>query len=129
MIMPGTRARGSVLRAATALFAPSMLVIWVVTAATPPQAEAVAAGSRIPWQGSSWYLHGANVPWVNWACDFGCGSSGGGVSSSSVQSQVAPVFAQVQAANMHVIRWWVFEGDPWQINRDASGAPTSVNPA
>ena len=30
---------------------------------------------------------------------------------------------------MHVIRWWVFEGDAWQIQKDASGAPNGVNAA
>ena len=24
-------------------------------------------GSRIPWLGQSWYLNGANVPWLNWS--------------------------------------------------------------
>jgi hypothetical protein len=30
---------------------------------------------------------------------------------------------------MHVLRWWVFEGDPWQITRNAGGAPVGVTPA
>ena len=30
---------------------------------------------------------------------------------------------------MHTVRWWVFEGDAWQITRDASGKPTGLNPA
>jgi len=27
-----------------------------------------------------------------------------------------------------MIRWWVFEGGSWQIQRDASGTPTGLHP-
>jgi hypothetical protein len=96
--------------------------------ASPTSTTSATAGSRITWQGKSWYLHGANVPWYNWACDFGCGANGG-VSSSAVQSALSTGFGQAKTAGMHVIRWWVFPGDPWQITRDSSGAPTGINPA
>ncbi len=106
-----------------------LALAWLLGSLTiPPAARALAPGNRIPWQGSAWYLHGANVPWYNWSCDFGCGT-GSGVSASAVQAALAPAFAQAQAANMHVIRWWVFEGSPWQVTRDGSGAPTGVSPA
>jgi hypothetical protein len=39
------------------------------------------------------------------------------------------MLGQAQASELRVIRWWMFEGDAWQIARDASGAPTEVNPA
>ena len=87
-------------------------------------------GSRVAWQGGNWYLHGANVPWYNWGCDFGCNSltgKSGGVSTNSAALQAG--FAQAQTAHMHVLRWWVFPGNPWQITKDASGAPTGINPA
>jgi hypothetical protein len=87
----------------------------------------VAAGSVL-WQGTSYYLHGANVPWFNWGCDFGCGASSG-VSNATVNSALDARFAQAQAAGMHAIRWWTFEGNAWQIRTDASGTPTSVDPA
>ena len=28
-----------------------------------------------------------------------------------------------------MIRWWVFEGDAWQIKRDGSGMPTGLDQA
>jgi hypothetical protein len=105
-----------------------LLVTLLGSLAVPPAARAVPIGNRIPWNGNNWYLHGANVPWYNWACDFGCGTSSG-VSASSVQTALAPTFAQARTANMHVIRWWVFEGSPWQVTRDAGGVPTGMNPA
>jgi hypothetical protein len=89
--------------------------------------QALSAGSRISWQGKSWYLQGANLPWYNWSCDFGCGSSSG-VSNSGVSSNLATTFAQAQASGVHVVRWWMFEGSPWQITKDGSGAPSGVDP-
>ncbi|HET7770763.1 MAG TPA: hypothetical protein VFN74_18470 [Chloroflexota bacterium] len=95
-----------------------------------PGAEAAAVpppvGSRIPWQGGSWYLQGANVPWFNWGCDFGCGASGG-VSDPAVRTQVEAGFGRLRDAGVHVARWWVFEGTAWQITRDASGAPAGID--
>jgi hypothetical protein len=86
------------------------------------------AGSRIPWQGGNWYLHGANVPWYNYGCDFGCNQNGG-VSSSSVQTALRQGFSRMRDAGMHVARWWVFPGGPWQITTNSSGVPTGINPA
>ncbi len=98
-----------------------------VAPALVPVADA-ASGTRITWQGSAWYLHGANVPWLNWACDFGCNANGG-VSASASSSSLSGKFATAQGAGMHAIRWWVFEGNPWQVTRDATGAPTGIDPA
>ena len=39
-------------------------------------------------------------------------------------------FGRLQAAGVHSVRWWTFEGDAsLQITRDASGAPTGLNPS
>ncbi|MCC7370741.1 MAG: cellulase family glycosylhydrolase [Chloroflexi bacterium] len=98
----------------------------------PMQSRAVQAsspGSRISWQGSSWYLHGANVPWYGWACDFGCGPNSGGVSASWTRDILSQRFAQARASGIRVLRWWTLPGNAWQINRDANDHPTSLNPA
>ena len=92
----------------------------------PSSSKGVGAGSRIPWQGANWYLHGVNVPWYNFDCDFGCGTNGG-VASAASQAGLRPQFAQLQQSGVHMLRWYVFMNDGWQVNRDASG-PTSVNP-
>jgi hypothetical protein len=60
-------------------------------------------------------------------CQWGCGT-GQGVSAAPVSAAIADRFGQLQSANVHTVRWWMFEGNPWQINRDASGAPTTLNP-
>jgi len=93
---------------------------------TPTVAPAGAAGTRVSWQGQSYYLAGANVPWFNWGCDFGCGANSG-VSSAATKSAIDAKFASAAAAGIHVIRWWAFEGDAWQIQRDANSTPTGLN--
>lgn len=82
---------------------------------------------RITWQATPWYLHGANIPWFNWGCDFGCGATGG-VSDPAVRMRIEPAFAQLRDSGIHLARWWVFEGDAWQITRDSSGAPSGIDP-
>jgi hypothetical protein len=97
----------------------------------PEAARAVdiPPGGRVPWQGGSWYLHGANVPWLNWARDFGGGAANGGVSSAASRADLERGFAQLRDAGVRNARWWTFEGDAWQIRRDAAGAPTALDPA
>jgi hypothetical protein len=109
----------------------SITVAWAEQAAptpTPTPGPGPVEGSRIPWQGGEWYFHGANVPWYNWGCDFGCNNNGG-ASSSSVQNGLRQGFGQMEDAGMHVARWWVFPGGPWQINTNSSGMPTGINQA
>lgn len=64
--------------------------------------------SRLTWQGQEWYVHGANLPWYNWGCDFGCGNNGGVV-------QNANTIGNRMSGDFNTIRWWVFPGDPWQL--------------
>ncbi len=92
------------------------------------QASAIGVGSRIPWKNGRWFLHGANVPWFNWSCDFGCGVQGG-VSDPAVRAQLDAAFRQARAGGVRVLRWWLFPGDPWQIARDADGTPRAITPA
>jgi hypothetical protein len=91
--------------------------------------RALGPGSRIPWLGQSWFLLGANVPWINWSKDFGGGPDGGGASSADSQAALGDAFATAKASGANVVRWWAFEGDPWQIHRDDSGAPTDLDDA
>ena len=99
---------------------------------TPAMATPAPSGNAAPgalqWKGSSFYLHGANVPWLNWGCDFGCGS-GSGVSSAASTAAFAGTFAQARAAGLRTIRWWTFEGNGWQVKTDAGGTPIGLDPA
>ncbi|MCK9518881.1 MAG: cellulase family glycosylhydrolase [Dehalococcoidia bacterium] len=96
--------------------------------ATPPSTNPVPAGSRIGWEGQDWFLNGANLPWYNWACDFGCGNNNG-VSNSANRTTIGNKLSEASKAGLKNIRWWMFPGDPWQITRDGSGKPTGLNSA
>ena len=103
-----------------------------ISATSPSQGRTttgpLGAGSRIPWLGQSWYFNGANVPWLNWQKDFG-GGQNGGVSHPDNVRTIGAGLANAKANGVNVVRWWVFEGDPWQIKRDEPGAPTELDEA
>jgi hypothetical protein len=96
-------------------------------------ATSAASGSRTqngavgPPAGIPAFL-GANIPWYNWACDFGCGQKGG-VTDPATHAALTDSFQQAQTNGFQVLRWWMFEGDPWQITRDSAGGPAGINPA
>jgi hypothetical protein len=106
----------------------------IVRAAAPAEATAAAtatrqlgAGSRITWQGQDWYLHGANMPYVNWGRDFGGGAKDG-VSNPDNLAMLDSTLADAKANGVNVVRWWALEGeDPWQVKRDRSGTPTGLD--
>jgi hypothetical protein len=111
------------------LVVPLLALVALTALGIPSSGDAAAPTSnRISWNGADWYLHGANLPWYNWGCDFGCGGAGG-ASDPVVQTAVGAGLEQMQAGGMHVARWWVFPGDPWQITRGAGGAPAGIEPA
>jgi hypothetical protein len=74
------------------------------------------------------YLHGANLPWLDWGCDFGCGATRG-ASSAASREQIGAAFAAARDAGMNVVRWWVFPGDPYQILVDDQQLPVGIDPA
>jgi hypothetical protein len=111
--------------------APTASTVRAATPAGPAASQtttrALPAGSRIPWGDGEWYLHGANVPWFNWQKDFG-GNDDGGASSKHSRETFSSTFAGAKANGANVLRWWVFEGDPWQVKRNNTGMPTGLEP-
>jgi hypothetical protein len=107
--------------AALALF--GMFLSASVLVPLSKDAAASSSSNRVAVAGTDWYLHGANMPWYNWRLDFGGGSSGVAALGDTV---IAPRLAEASDSGVKVVRWWVFEGDAWQISRDASG-PTGLN--
>jgi hypothetical protein len=88
----------------------------------PFSGETSASSTRIQWQGGSGYIHGANMPWYNWRLDFGGANSG----VNATHASLSPRLAEASNSGIKTIRWWVFPGDAWQIQRDASG-PTGLH--
>jgi hypothetical protein len=108
--------------------------------AVPSMLRAPAAAADTPSIYDPRYFAGVNVPYYNYSCDFGCASdttmsappcewgcgTGQGVSAPVANAAIADRFRQLQAANVHSVRWFMSGGNPWQINRDDSG-PTTLN--
>lgn len=97
------------------------------TAHAVPTAEANSS-SRIQWNGQSGYIHGVNAPWYHWGCDFGCGEDSG-LRSSSTKTAIEPRLAELQEAGVRHVRWWMFPGELWQIESDAQGNASGIDPA
>jgi hypothetical protein len=51
------------------------------------------------------------------------------VSNESVARDINATFAAAKAAGMNIVRWWVFPGDPWQIEVGADGLPSGIDDA
>ncbi len=65
---------------------------------------------------------GVNMPWYNWACDFGC-STGVAHTSDAIAARLATV------PGITTVRWWMFEGPAQQITRSPDGTPTGIDPS
>jgi hypothetical protein len=106
----------------------ALAVSVALLALTAGPRPAAAAPGQVPSVTDPRYFAGVNVAWFNWGCDFGCGTQNG-VRAPAVNAALREGFGRLQRAGVHAARWWTFEGDPMQIERDASGAPTRLNPA
>jgi len=92
-------------------------------AVTADSATTNAPASRVHWIGRDWFLEGANLPWLNWRCDFGCQRHGGVLSS---EAQLGARFRTLARHGVRVVRWYAFPGDAWQVARGADGTPTGL---
>lgn len=119
--------------AATSTATPTRTSAPPTSSPAPPTSTPTGTPSRgtgpghVATSSGAWYLHGANMPWLNFGADFGGGS--GGVSNPANTAALDAKLRAAQAAGMHVVRWWLFEGGASMIQTDGSGAPASVNPA
>ena len=113
---------------------PAPLAATAAGAAPTAVAEATPVPTRVRWLDGEWFLLGVNLPWVHWSCDFGVPSPqqptlcepGANVSGSSTQAILEPRFRDLQERDVHVVRWWVFPDEPWQIQRDEAGLPAGL---
>lgn len=91
--------------------------VWMGHVAQPVTAEPAAptAANLVPKYCDTWFLSGVNVPWQNtgYGADFGTVEEWGQHLYSAAQTEA--MFAELQAAGVNTVRWWVFT--------DGRGAP------
>jgi hypothetical protein len=91
-------------------------------------AMAISPGNRIPWQGGSWYLNGADYPWVHYGNDFGGNAWGAyGVHDPGTRAAVDADFARMEQQGIHSARWWLFADGRAGILWDGNGMPTGID--
>ena len=79
------------------------------------QAESSGTSQLIPYQCGQWYLSGVNVPWQDggYGADFGTVEEWNQHTYSAIETEA--MFAELSAAGMNSVRWWLFT--------DGRGAP------
>jgi hypothetical protein len=90
---------------------------------TEAHAATATPAATIPALGGRWFALGANLPWLRYGCDFGCGMAGG------VRGNRAAVDATLRSMSrrgVRVVRWYLFPRDAAPLRRAADGTPTSV---
>lgn len=114
-----------------------LALITIYSAATPATAQTTSSLKKVPWQGKEWFMHGVNMPWIQWGCDFGSGCNWGrhNIRFAEAQAKIRPEFQKLKDSKLHIVRWWLFPGNPStndQANRmiitDSSGKPTAIDP-
>lgn len=93
------------------------------TATSVPTPTATPSSlTRIPvGPAGSYFLLGANYPWLNYGNDFG---GNNGVHSST---QYNADFADMASKGVHVVRWFVLEDGKTGIVYDANGGPAGLS--
>ncbi|MCW2955279.1 MAG: hypothetical protein JWO69_148 [Thermoleophilia bacterium] len=114
------RARSLVLATALALVA---TVALASQSAAPTASAATESRAGVPVRGAEWFALGANVPFVKWRCDFGCGA-GGGVRGTEATTD--RMLRDMSRRGVRVVRWYLFPDDAWQVRRGDDGTPTAV---
>lgn len=98
-------------------------LVMAAAALLAPSGAVAAPASTIPSQGERWFGIGANVPFIEYGCDFGCGK-GRGLRGTRARADV--MLRTMSRRGVRVVRWYLFPGDAWQVRRGADGTPTSV---
>ena len=114
------------------VFAVLAIALVAATATSSPSASAVAAtapvqpSAPLPAVNSRWFAVGANLPWIERGCDFGCGLTRG---VRANRDKLDLIFRDMSRRGVRVVRWELFPNDAWQVRRAADGTPTDINPA
>jgi hypothetical protein len=85
--------------------------------------SAASPTNRVRWKGSNWFLVGANLPWNDRDCDFGCRGQGGVLDNKLQLDRDVKILSR---KGIRVVRWYLFADDAWQIKRNGSNVPTGL---
>ena len=104
-----------------------LLVLWfgsaLTTSARAQAGSITGPGSRIPWNGTNWYLAGTNYAWYNYGTDFGTGAWG----KYTNWNQIASDFATMHGQGVHVVRWWIFADGRYSPEFNADGTVSGLD--
>jgi hypothetical protein len=90
----------------------------IVARATPPEAE-----SRAPKAGRAPFVLGANLPWLQYGCDFGANAwqPEGGVGRPEQRERLRHSFARLAERGLTTVRWFVLGDGRAGVRFDAPG--------
>jgi hypothetical protein len=90
--------------------------------------SALSPGARVPWQGTNWYLNGADYPWLHYGNDFGANAWGAyGVHDPGTHATVDADFGRMEQQGIHFARWWLFADGRAGIVWDSGGMPKGLD--
>jgi hypothetical protein len=94
----------------------------------PPGLDSCPAPNGVGWKAKKRFAYGTNWAWKNWAADFGGVSAWSTTGVSTARPQFSALMAQMKAAGVSVIRWWMFPRLVTDsIQWGADGAPSGVS--
>lgn len=92
-------------------------------------ALARTGGSRRPnWSPDNFVL-GANMPWLNYGCDFGANAwqPQGGLATPARKAQLEAVMTKLQAQGIDHVRWWTLSDGRAGVKFAPDGTPTGLD--
>jgi hypothetical protein len=90
--------------------------------------SALSPGPRVPWQGTNWYVNGADYPWLHYGNDFGANAWGAyGVHDPGTRATVDADFGRMEQQGIHFARWWLFADGRAGIVWDSGGMPKGLD--
>lgn len=112
---------------ATAVFL--IAIFLIMRSQQPTQAQTGTNDQLLPYQCGHWYLSGVNVPWQDggYGADFGTVEEWNQHTYSP--SATNAMFAELSAAGVNSVRWWVFtdgRGAP-EFNASSGGQVTGLD--
>ncbi|MBE2197380.1 MAG: cellulase family glycosylhydrolase [Anaerolinea sp.] len=118
------------------LISASWRMATAVSQPRPPQPQSLIVNPQssiaalVPWRCGRWFLSGVNVPWQDGAygADFGTVEEWGNYHAYD-PAATAQMFANLHAAGVNTVRWWVFtdgRGAP-EFDSDSGGSVTGLD--